>query len=316
MAGGDTTTYVESYVRSDGTKVRGHVRHVHGGDGPGGSPRGGGKGSAPGSVPSSGDWSSLRGEWRDGAGRSKAPKGGINPNSLISDGRVQVTLPMPASAPAHPTIEEVTVRMSDPATQEMLVATYKRGQVSRTKNQRKWLAAELSDEDRTQLARDYDESVLCSNKVVYMSGHLRDKVARGELSVPQDVVEETLRNFADSFIEYNVTERNGQQSRRVLLRNNSVRRQVNVRGREQEANLCLVLDIDTCCMITAYWNAADDHHDTLNYNRYERGGQGGPHGDRGAQGRSQGNGNPRGSSPGHGPQDGNGGGGKRRRRRH
>jgi hypothetical protein len=176
---------------------------------------------------------------------------------------------MPSNAPSHPTIEEVTVRMSDPATQEMLVATYKRGQVSRTKNQRKWLAAEMSDDDRESLAHGYDESVIYSNEVVHMSKHLKDKIGRGELSVPQAVVEETIKSFSASFLEYNVTEYRGRQSRRVLLRNNDIVRQVRVRGEVQDANLCIVLDIDTCCMVTAYWNATNDHHDTLNRSRYE-----------------------------------------------
>lgn len=303
------TTYVEPYVKSDGTKVKGHIRHVHGEEGESrhsggaGGSHNGGQGGTPSSQ--SGEWSSLREGWRDGAKPSKPPKGGIDPKRFaknpvceVADGMIHVSMPVPSSAPAHPTIEEVTVRMSDPATQEMLVATYKRGQVSRTKGQRKWLAAEMSDDDRTQLAHDYDESVVYSNKIVYMSGHLRDKIARGELSVPQDVVEQTLHSFSDSFIEYSVTERNGNQSRRVLLRNNDIIRQVNVRGQVQDANLCLVLDIDTCCMVTAYWNAANDHHDTLNRNRYEH--------DRGnGKGRRNGSGGGNGGKP-----RGNGGNGQ------
>lgn len=269
MAGGDTTTYVESYVRSDGTKVRGHIRHVHGGDGHGSSSSV--SGGSPSGAMSSSEWSSLDGGWRDGAGRSKPPRGGIDPKNVASIGQSWQPSAAPMPAPSHMGMDEMVARVSDPATQEMLVATYKRGQVSRTQGQRKWLAAELSDEDRESLARDYDESVIYSNKVVYMSRHLKDKVARGELSVPQDVVEETLRDFTGSFIEYNVTERGGRQSRRVLLRNNDISRKVSVRGKVQDANLCLVLDIDTCCMVTAYWNAADDHHDTLNRNRYEGG---------------------------------------------
>lgn len=346
MVRGDTTTYVESYVRSDGTKVKGHVRHVHPGDGGGGesrrpnSPGTGSRGwhgsnaTSQGPFQSGGsDWSSLNNGWRNGAGPSKAPRGGINPSSLAGRGAFGDSMSVSAQAPIHPPIDNVIAGMSDPATQEMLKATYKRGQVSRTKGQRKWLAAELSDEDRDNLAKDYDESVICSNKVVYMSRHLKDKVARGELSVPQDVVEETLRSFVDSFIEYNVTEYNGKQSRRVLLRNNDISRKVNVRGKVQDANLCLVLDIDTCCMITAYWNAADDHHDTLNRNRYEgrkahgrRGGNGDGrrHGGgtgsteskqpSGRSGKSGERGNPRDSGNGTGGDGGRSGGKSRRKR--
>lgn len=314
---GERETYVEPYVKSDGTRVSGYYRHSREGEGGGsrGGSGGSGRGSGPGDAGHGGhapdartspsrEWSELPVEWRDSAGRAKPPRGGIDPGELagnalfeVSGETIRLTLTMPSPAPEHPTVEELSVRMSDPATQEMLVATYKRGQVSRTRNQRKWLAAEMSAEDRENIARDYDESVIQSQKVVHMSKHLKDKIARGELSVPQDVVEETLRSFGDSFLEYNVTEYRGRESRRVLLRNNDVKRRVRVRGREQDANLCLVLDIDTCCMITAYWNAADDHHDTLNRNRYERrDGRGRPQGtDRGNGRRDDGRGGSQGS---------------------
>lgn len=311
MAGGDTTTYVEPYVKSDGTRVKGHYRHVHPGEGERSTSSQGTAGGRGGQVGAQGtssqptqsaspsqasEWSSLPSQWREGAGRPEVPGGGIDGNSLSCSVQGDQTS-LTVSVPSHLTVEEVSVRLSDPQTQEMLVATYKRGQVSRTDNQRKWLAAEMSRDERENLARDYDESVICSNKVVYMSRHLKKKIEDGELSVPQDVVEETLRTFADSFVEYSLTTmRNGQQSRRVLLRNNNITRRVRVKGQEQDANLCIVLDIDTCCMVTAYWNAANDQHDTLNRSRYEhasrgRGagkghGQGGGGRDRHGDGRS------------------------------
>ena len=174
---------------------------------------------------------------------------------------------MPAPSP-----DEVREGLRDPKISGMLHATFKTGQVSRTAGQRKWLAAQMDQDERERLADTYDESVVRSGKKVFMSRHLKDKIARGELSVPQDVVEETLATFSESFIEYSVTERGGRESRRVLLRNYGVVRDVNVRGGTCPANLCIVIDIDSCCMITAYWNALHDRHATLNSGRYEKAG--------------------------------------------
>lgn len=320
------TIWVDSYVKDDGTLVKGYYRHQRTGDGPSpssGTGRSGGGGrhsshrQAGGQAsPSRSDWSSLSGDWRNGAESAKAPKGGIDHRELtdgvaarISGDSLRLDIRLPQDAPAHPTVEEVSVRMSDPATQEMLVATYKRGQVSRTRNQRKWLAAEMDADDRSQIAKDYTDSVLNSNKVVFKSRHLREKERRGELSVPDDVVRETLRAFDKSFIEYSETRKRDGVSRRVLLRNNDVARKVRVRGREQDANLCIVVDVDTCCLVTAYWNAANDHHSNLNRSRYQHQGAGND-----GNGRNRGKGGKR-QDGRRGGQDG-GCGGNRRGNRH
>lgn len=264
------TTYVEPYVKADGTKVRGHIRHVRGEEGGGGGSHGT---SDSGSyVVRESDPQRGRRDWRSRAAEQRKPMSAGVSRAQMRDfvaggapgGETLASRPMPQPSP-----DEVREGLRDPKASDMLRATFKTGQVSRTAGQRKWLAAQMSREERERLADTYDESVVRSGKKVFMSRHLKDKIARGELSVPQDVVEETLATFSESFIEYNVTERNGRESRRVLLRNYGVVREVRVKGRTCPANLCIVIDMDSCCMVTAYWNALNDRHATLNSNRYE-----------------------------------------------
>lgn len=74
-------------------------------------------------------------------------------------------------------------------------------------------------------------------------------------------------NITDCIIEYN---QRG-DDRRVLLRStfsSNVTLEKDGKRFEADANLCIVIDIYTGVIITAYWNEVTDHHDTVNMNRY------------------------------------------------
>lgn len=74
-------------------------------------------------------------------------------------------------------------------------------------------------------------------------------------------------NITDCIIEYN---QRG-DDRRVLLRStfsSNVTLEKNGKQFEADANLCIVIDIYTGVIVTAYWNEVNDHHDNVNMNRY------------------------------------------------
>ena len=75
------------------------------------------------------------------------------------------------------------------------------------------------------------------------------------------LVKQTLENC--DVIEFNVTN----NSSRVLVRS---RKQLNiiVGDNYELANVCLVIGIADCTVITAYANVKGDSHDTLNLDRY------------------------------------------------
>lgn len=82
----------------------------------------------------------------------------------------------------------------------------------------------------------------CSHRLSQRRGKLRDA---------RDVV------FNGDLIEYH--NKNG--SHRVLLRGSKV-----FRGRV----MCAVFEIDTCKIITHYWNDIDDNHNTIDMSAYNK----------------------------------------------
>lgn len=74
-------------------------------------------------------------------------------------------------------------------------------------------------------------------------------------------------NLEDCIIEYN--QRGA--DKRVLLRSTFTTHVLLEKkgvSKMTDAHLCLVIDIYTGIIITAYWNEADDHHDNLDMRRY------------------------------------------------
>lgn len=106
-----------------------------------------------------------------------------------------------------------------------------------------------------------------------VSRHLADK---GSVTFnPYDV----KRMMEDVNLDKNIIEFNkkvlfdGTISRRILIRDSEVDyvRLEDRNGKvfEADANLCIVVDLDKWCLVTAYWNlATDNHHQTINWSRY------------------------------------------------
>ena len=146
--------------------------------------------------------------------------------------------------------------------------TFKRGQVSETRNQTKWLASQLSEDARHDICASMAYTLMTTTP--YLSRHLRDKVSSNELTVDMQTIRETLDGMEANMVEYNETVRFGKTERRVLLRDYGIVHTIMVGNRRVPSNLCFVINIDTACIVTAYWNRAHDRHDTLDERRYER----------------------------------------------
>lgn len=137
-------------------------------------------------------------------------------------------------------------------------ATYKHGEVSVTEGQEK--------KHITQMTKD--EVMAITNKLyslnigqTKLSFHLQEKLDSEELSIYKSQMVRLLLDF--EIIEYNNTR--GQS--RVLLRGLS-KEDTLVDGVIKKSNLCIVWNLDTNNIVTAYWNCISDNHNTIDLRRY------------------------------------------------
>lgn len=150
------------------------------------------------------------------------------------------------------------------------IGTFKTGKISITHGQKKWLARDLSKQTIHRLESILQNAIKIGC-IPYTSQHLQRKIARGELTFDISVFDCALADFEASLIEYNETPLyGGRIEHRILLRPPSYVREIYLSstGTTVPANLCFVLCLDTLQIITAYWNAVDDQHHTLQRSRY------------------------------------------------
>lgn len=136
-----------------------------------------------------------------------------------------------------------------------------RGRVKKTLNQKKKHASQMSMEELLFLKERI--KVVAYN--YRFSAHFEDsRRLFDELSIERLL---NAPNAESCIIEYNETD----ESRRVLLRSDfSVPVKLGIRKKtvKTDANLCLVVDLYTAEIITAYWNQATDNHANIDMNRY------------------------------------------------
>lgn len=145
--------------------------------------------------------------------------------------------------------------------------TFKHGQISTTAGQQKWYAEQLDEDTLDELKFILQQT--CCWRGWYLSNHLKTKIRSGELTIDEELINQTIASFA--IIEYNQTPRRGHTERRVLLRDYTLVKSIRItKTRTVLANLCFVINIDTGCIVTAYWNDANDNHNNINMSRYER----------------------------------------------
>ena len=135
--------------------------------------------------------------------------------------------------------------------------------------------SQMSHEDK-QMLIDMLRSNLDFNGGLSYDAHARGKRSRGDVSFETSHVDEILAALEpDHVIEYSRGRKNGWLNQRLVIRNNDiVRPNVEITYPSgdsrvvENAVLCLVVQIEGSCLITAYWNDIEDDHDSIDMARY------------------------------------------------
>lgn len=136
-----------------------------------------------------------------------------------------------------------------------------RGKIKKTENQMKKHISQMTPHETAFIAKRL--------KKVYSNYRWHPHFSNSSRLFNMMTVERLLisPNITDCIIEYN---QRG-DDRRVLLRStfsSNVTLEKDGKSFEADANLCLVIDIYTGVIVTAYWNEVNDHHDNVNMKRY------------------------------------------------
>lgn len=144
----------------------------------------------------------------------------------------------------------------------MYKGTFKTGTISHTQGQKKWHASQISEETLDTIRFRLRQTI--QRKGWRLSYHLQKK---DNLTFSPEIIQYVIDT--GDVIEYNETPRRDKTSRRILLRNLCDKHKVNTNIGVTESNLCVVIDIDNGNVVTAYWNAANDNHKTIDMHKYE-----------------------------------------------
>ena len=125
---------------------------------------------------------------------------------------------------------------------------------------------DMSFKEASLLCELYNYEPVCEMSLDDMFGkHLYEKL-QNELHInSRDFIYEGIN--PSYIIEFN-TGSNGKDSR-ILIRFKDVHK-VNMRGIIKECNLCVVYSLRYSKYITAYWNEANDNHETLREEQYTK----------------------------------------------
>lgn len=132
--------------------------------------------------------------------------------------------------------------------------------VKQTTNQTKKHFSQLDKEER-QLLASIVKSIRTQSNNLHLSNHTKNHIPFFSLKLASQVLESCY------IIEFNLTTKQGIESPRVLLRSKKVL-PIIVEGKVENANVCMVVDIKSNQIITAYLNTCTDKHTTLNLDRY------------------------------------------------
>lgn len=141
-----------------------------------------------------------------------------------------------------------------------------------TANQAKKHRSHMSEAELTALGKSLN-TIGDPNTNVVFTKHAQN---RPDFQATQEEVQELLSrpDIQDRIIEYNVNKYdNGKMDRRVLIRDDrAVNREYTVNGgkewREGPSNACYSISLDSKQVITTYYNAAGDHHRSIDESRY------------------------------------------------
>lgn len=147
----------------------------------------------------------------------------------------------------------------------------KAGKVKFTNNQIKKHYSQINNEEF-----EYIENILKNMKRLYLTNHLKNKIIWNAIDFADiDICEYILDklnedNLSRFIIEFNrVEDKRLGNSNRVLLRFDDNVYVLNKNNNRLKCNICVVLNLNTNQIITAYFNKANDYHVNINMNRYD-----------------------------------------------
>lgn len=135
------------------------------------------------------------------------------------------------------------------------------GQVKKTNNQIKKHVSQMSFIELNNVMNFFKNETVKHD--ITLSNHLKDKVMNGEVVLNTPILANIFDNVNQSIVEYNVTN----DKPRLLLRSSS-QENIMIDDKYQYTNLCVVIDLLSFGIVTAYHNLANDYHAEIDYNRY------------------------------------------------
>lgn len=132
--------------------------------------------------------------------------------------------------------------------------------VKQTKSQTKKHYKQFTPDEKSILA-SVVKSIRSHSDNLQLSNHTKNHIPFFSLKLASQVLESCY------IIEFNLTVKHGTESPRVLLRSKKVL-PIIVDGKVENANVCMVLDIKSNQIITAYLNTCSDKHSTIHMDRY------------------------------------------------
>lgn len=154
----------------------------------------------------------------------------------------------------------------------MYKGTTQKGLEVYTKNQTKKHITQMTAKEKDEILKRIHSLPL---SYLRYSQHALSKV---NTNFGDGIIRECLqrRNIIDYILEFNVNkdEDGTVKDCRVLIRDNrkyqvEITDYVTGNTKVKDAHLCFVYSLTFNKIITAYWNEADDNHDTINWYRYK-----------------------------------------------
>lgn len=136
------------------------------------------------------------------------------------------------------------------------------GQVKKTNNQTKKHISQMSLIELNSIVEFFKNET--TKHDITLSNHLKEKIMNNEVVLNTPMLENIFDSFNNSIIEYNVT-----NDRPRLLLRSLTQENILIDDQYQNTNLCIVIDLLSFRIITAYHNLANDYHSEIDYNRYD-----------------------------------------------
>lgn len=130
---------------------------------------------------------------------------------------------------------------------------------------------QMSNNEIKFIRKELSRSLHTNKHKLTLSKHLVDKMDKGDTDIDMSVVTRMIHQFKDCLIEYSHMTKGKKgyvTDRRVLLRSKE-ELTIQMDGRKSKCNLCVVINIDKCEIITTWFNNSYYNHHNLRLHRYD-----------------------------------------------